>query len=343
MKKITIKDVAQLANVSTTTVSFVYNDPNRVNKDTRNKVLDIAEKLGYAPNFNAVALRGKSVAIAVIVNFHYDQALHNPTLMEGLPFIAQTLTQHGFYFMPFFITPYDKENQQLLSLINNNRIAGVLFLASRNDLHILNATIQKKLPLVVVGTLDNYRDVLYSVDNDNIDDSYQATMIAYNKGYNTVAYISGDLDYVACQQRLAGYNKAVSEKKLHSPLIYGFCEDRESIELAIEDMMTNSKPDAVVVKDDIKGIYTINKLQKLGYKVGKDIGVIGIGGIASGTFCSPQLTTMKFSIQEIFNKATQVLIDQIKLKIPQIGQYTISTQLMERESLPSRINVLYSP
>ena len=187
MKKITIKDVAQLANVSTTTVSFVFNNPKRVNKDTRQKVLDAASKLGYAPDFNAVALRGKSTAIAVVINFHYDQTVQNPTIIEGIPFIAQKLTQKGFHFMPFFMKPEDQENQQLLSLIDNNRIAGVLFLASRKDLHILNAALQRKIPLVVVGTLDHYDNQIYSVDNDNVDDTYRATMLAYDKGYKSIA------------------------------------------------------------------------------------------------------------------------------------------------------------
>ena len=108
--------------------------------------------------------------------------------------------------------------------------------------------------------------------------------------------LSGDLDYIVCQQRLNGYNKAVAEKNIHAPMVYGFFEDRQSIEQTIQNMMINSNPDAIIVKDDIKGIYTITMLQKLGYIVGKDVGVIGIGGIIAGTFCNPQLSTMKVSM-----------------------------------------------
>ncbi len=339
MKKITIKDVAQLANVSTTTVSFVFNNPKRVNNETRQKVLEAAGKLGYAPDFNAVALRGKSTAIAVIINFHYDQTFHNPTIIEGIPFIAQKLTQKGFHFMPFFMKPEDQENQQLLSLIDNNRIAGVLFLASRNDLHILNATLQRKIPLVVVGTLDHYDNQIYSVDNNNVEDTYKATMLAYDRGYKSIAYLSGDLDYIVCQQRLNGYNKAVAEKNIHTSMVYGFYEDRQSIEQTIQNMMINSNPDAIIVKDDIKGIYTITMLQKLGYIVGKDVGVIGIGGITAGTFCNPQLSTMKISMQDIFENAIDVLIDQISTKSTKVGRTFITTEFIDRESLPTKIIV----
>ncbi|MGL5956351.1 MAG: LacI family DNA-binding transcriptional regulator [Brevinema sp.] len=336
MKKITIKDVARLANVSTTTVSYVFNNPARVHKNTLKTVLEIAQKLGYEPNFNAVALRGRSMAVAVVVNFHYDQFLQNPTVSEAFPLISQYLTQQGFYCMPFFVTPEDLANQQLLTLINNDRIAGVLILASRSNFNILNAVLAKQLPLVVVGTIEQYSNQLYSIDNDNIRDTYQATMIAYEKGYQKIAYLSGDLDYLVCQQRLQGYTNAVIEKNAHPPFIYGFCEGREAIECAVDTMMKNTQPDAIVVKDDIKGVYTINKLQQLGYKVGDDVGVIGIGGITAGTFCMPQLSTMRFSIQDMFHKATESLIEQIRMKTLAVGQLVIDTEYLERESLPTK-------
>ena len=113
-------------------------------------------------------------------------------------------------------------------------------------------------------------------------------------------------------------------------MVYGFVEDRQSIESAIQNMMINSNPDAIVVKDDIKGVYTVTILQKLGYIVGKDVGVIGIGGITAGTFCNPQLSTMKVSIQDIFEDAIDVLIDQINTKSTQVGSTFITTNFIDR-------------
>ncbi|MGL5722822.1 MAG: substrate-binding domain-containing protein [Brevinema sp.] len=196
--------------------------------------------------------------------------------------------------------------------------------------------IQKDIPLVVIGTLDSYEKKILSVDNDNVYDAYNATMIAYQKGHQRVAYLSGDLDFIVYQQRLQGYHKAVSKKKAHAPMIYGLCEDREKLEIAIKMMMENNSPDAIIVKDDIKGVYTINILQKLGYTVGKDVGVIGIGGVISGTFCSPQLITMRFSIENILENAIEKLSEQIQTKKILPGQYIIPTELLDRESLPPR-------
>ena len=333
-KKITIKDIARLAGVSTTTVSFAFNNPERVNNKTLEKVLSVSKKLNYSPNVMAGALRGKSNVIAIILNFHYDEMTHNPTIMEGFPLILQSITNMGFYAMPFFQQPSEYENSSLFSLIRNKQIAGAFFLASRTDVSMLDVLIKNKIPISVIGTIPSHQHKIYSVDNDNEKDAYTTTKILYEKHYKKIAYISGSIDYLVCKQRLNGYKKAVREIGIHKPISYGFSEDRLEIEKAVREILESKElVDVIIAKDDIKGIYIVSELDKNNIKVGKDIGVVSIGGSKASTYSNPELSSLKFSIEDLVFKAIKNLDYQIKKNKIIVKRDIVETTFLHRASL----------
>lgn len=333
-KKITIKDIARLAGVSTTTVSFAFNNPKRVNNKTLEKVLSVSKKLNYSPNVMAGALRGKSNVIAIILNFHYDEMTHNPTIMEGFPLILQSIANMGYYAMPFFQQENEYENSNLFSLIRNKQIIGAFFLASKTDVSILDFIIKNKIPLSVIGTIPSHQNKIYSVDNDNENDAYITTKILYEKDYKKVAYISGDIDYIVCKQRLKGYEKAVKEQALHKPMSYGFSEDRNKIEESVREIIESGNDiDAIIAKDDIKGLYIVSELLKNNIKVGKDMGVVSIGGSKASTYSNPQLSALKFSIEDIVIRAVKNLDDQIKKRRVITKRDVVEATFLHRESL----------
>lgn len=334
MKKIaTIKDVAMLADVSISTVSFVFNNPSRVGTETRLKVLDAAQKLRYFPNSSATALRGKSLNIAIIINCHYEHFEQNPTIMESFPFISKTLTELGYYSMPFFVES-NTPSLQLTSIIENNNIAGALLIAPRNDLSLLDLLIARKIPVAVIGTVPGYLDKVFCIDNDNVSDVYNAVSLAYKEGRKQVAYISGDLDYFVCQQRLQGYYEGIKKNQRHLPLIMGFCETREEVEAAVQRFFQEIHVDCIIAKDDIKAIYAIDTLKKMGISVGKgeDVGIIGIGGIHMGSFIVPTLSTMHFPMLDMIEKALNYLNTCIADKKISPGYFRYPTEFYQRDS-----------
>ncbi|MGL4677000.1 MAG: LacI family DNA-binding transcriptional regulator [Brevinema sp.] len=332
MKKISIRDVARLAGVSTTTVSFVYHTPNRVHSKTRESVLKAAETLGYIPNISASGLRGHSNLVALVINFSYDE-IHHPTVIEALPYISQALKEYGYHTMVFF-QHHNDESKELRSLVKTKQLAGVLFLASRSDLSLLECFIENNIPVTTIGTLEQYQNKIYCVDNDNIKDTFNLVKQIHHLGYKKIAFLSGDLDYIVCQQRLEGYRNAIHELQDHEPIIFGYCEERKKLEQSIQEIMSlDSKPDAIITKDDIKGIYTINQLLKLGIKPGNDVGVGSIGGISATTYTTPQLSSMSFSIKEITQKAVNATHQNIVENKSQTGIHFVSSLFIERGSL----------
>ncbi|MGL5253575.1 MAG: LacI family DNA-binding transcriptional regulator [Brevinema sp.] len=332
-KTATIKDVALLADVSISTVSFVFNNPSRVGAETRAKVMEAAQKLRYFPNSSATALRGRSLNIAIITNCHYEHFEQNPTIMETFPFITKTLTELGYYSMPFFVES-NTPSLQLTSIIENNNIAGALVIAPRNDLSLVDLLISYEIPVSVIGTIPEYLDKVFCVDNDNERDIFNAVSLAYESGRKKVAYISGDLDYLVCQQRLKGYYEGIKKNNQHPPLIMGFGETLEEVDEMVKTTFRESQIDCIIAKDDIKAIYAIDALKKMGISVGKDkeVGIIGVGGIHMGALITPALSTMHFSMLSMIEKALDHLNTCIIDKEIIPGHLLISTEFYRRDS-----------
>ncbi|HKJ26448.1 MAG TPA: LacI family DNA-binding transcriptional regulator, partial [Anaerolineales bacterium] len=100
MAKITIKDIAKKAGVSTTAVSFAFNKPDRLGAETVQKILEIADELGYIPNPIARSMTtGRTGTIGVLVPQPLPEALQNPFLMEFLEGVGEICTRDGYSLM----------------------------------------------------------------------------------------------------------------------------------------------------------------------------------------------------------------------------------------------------
>ncbi|CCG57948.1 regulatory protein LacI [Brachyspira pilosicoli WesB] len=336
-KKNGIRDVAKMAGVSITTVSFVYNNPDRVKEDTRKLVLDVAKKLNYTPDFNALGLRGKTNLITLIVNFNVDEQSH-PTISEAIPHISKYLTEFGYYLLPFF-EPEEKEMVYLNSIISNKQICGAIFMASKKNMELLDLLIENGIPTVVIGELTGYLDKVFCVDIDNSNEIKNLVDKLYEAGYKKIAYVSGNVDYIVCEQRLRGYYDSVMKNNIHKPIVLGFTEDVAKIKDDIKNLISNKKniPDVIVCKDDIKGIYVISELLRNGIIPGRDIGVVGVGGISASNYIYPNLSTLSFSIKNISKLAVKNLNDMIVNNKIISGQKYVKTKFLHKESLDLKI------
>lgn len=337
MKRNGIKDVAEMANVSTTTVSFVYNNPSRVNEKTRKIVLKAAKKLNYTPNFNASGLRGKTNLVTLIINFDINELSH-PTIMEAIPYISKQITSYGYYLLPFF-APEEREISHLTSFAESKQVCGAIFMASKNDLKLLDLIIKNEIPTVVIGDIEKYYKKVFSIDIDNVKETKSLVNKIYRYGYKNIAYIGGSMDYIVCQQRLKGYSEGIKENNIQKPMILGLSEKREEIESAVKKMLKSKyMPDAILCKDDIKAAYVIHELSKNGIKAGKDIGVVGIGGIQASSYISPSLSSLSFPIKSISKLSVSKLNDMIVNNTIITGQKYVNTEFIARESLENKIS-----
>ena len=207
-KSATIKQVAEDAGVSIQTVSRVINNRYDVSAETRVKVREAIERLGYQPNAIARGLASRRSRTLGLVTYDFTDF-----------FFAQVVTgaeaeahRHDLFFLLGNSRCEPDEEPFYLRLLSERHVEGVLFVreSAPNDLHHLHTLHRAGVPLVVTGFYDPNAS-LNLVDVDNQNGGYQATRYLIEHGHRGIALITGPMFNQAAQDRQQGYLRALEE------------------------------------------------------------------------------------------------------------------------------------
>lgn len=205
-KRITSQDVANLAGVSRTTVSFVLNNVEgfQISEETRQKVQQAAAQLGYVPDSAAQTLasrRARAIGLVMTRSPHHiasDSFL--PQILSGL---LKVTKQQNLRLM-IELVEAEHQNQAYLELARAKRIDGMILLTPRMDDEALRTLENAEIPTVLMGHLEGSQ--LHSVDVDNRAAAEQAVRYLLSLGHRQIACIANaPSSYAAAPQRVQGY------------------------------------------------------------------------------------------------------------------------------------------
>ncbi len=267
----TIRDVAQQANVSISTVSRVMNDLDRVSDEVRNRVKKVAKRLNYVPNNIAVSMvKGQTRTVLVVVpdiiNEYYTSVIH------GVEEVAQS---KGY---TTIVYASNSEEEKEAGLFSGGPLAkmidGAIVVPASSDFMVYR---QFGKPLVLV---DRYivGSGLPGVVIDNFGGSYQLMKLLVENGHRKIAAIMGDMTFNIGQERYLGYEQALKENgiKINNEYVYygdwyrntGYDGMRKLLSLP-------DPPTAVYATNNLLCIGCIEALKDAGMTVGKDISLVG--------------------------------------------------------------------
>jgi alanine racemase len=318
MRKITIKDIAERAGVSPTSVSFAFNYPSRLSEETLERVLEVAEELGYVPNPLARSLAtGRTGVLGVLVPQPITEIVRNPFFAELLEGIAEVCTSSGFSLL--IVPPLEGS---IVRAIGNAAADGFLTLG----LELFKSTmvvLQKRgVPFVMVDS-----DPIDGIPAVNVDDeggAYAAMKCVLGAGHRRIAILAirsgkhGEYEqYVGTlRRRMKGYISALQEVGLNI--------DDVGVDL-IECASTarggrrgfnaiwrkRPHPTAVVAMSDIIGAGLVQAARQAGIRVPDELSVIGFDDIPLAELVSPGLTTVSQPIRRKGKMAAAMLVDHI--------------------------------
>lgn len=334
-KKPTIRQVARVAGVSPTTVSFVLNgrpsDLDRISEDTRQRVLSVVEQLGYFPDQSARNLRRRNTnRICLAVN---ELGIpHNSILAKELYEIASQLGYMTIIAMLGSLENEKKVLEQLMSGFADGAIFLGLSYLSNDDLARL-AQIG-----CAVSVSSNHLDppgvdVVRSTEKEA---SLSALQYLYDKGHRRIAYLgrlstpSSPFDrHEAYLQFLAGKGLAVKEGYLRfDPGV----SREEAYQTAGEMLSLPEPPTAIFCGSDLAAISTLYLTKHKGIRVPDEVAVIGSGNLPEGKLWQPALTTVGPE-QLNFNALLQFLFTRLNGEAPPEGRlHEIPWNLIIRES-----------
>lgn len=320
----TIKDVAQLAQVSTSTVSRVLGGKVFVDEDTKNRVLKAMDELNYHPNPLARALREKRTnTIALLVPGIENQIW--PLVARGVENIARK----SDYSVILCNTDNDvKVEKQYLARLQRRWVDGVIIAPAQDDEPYLRELAQSGFPLVqVIRGLESGMD---AVMMDNFRIAYDAVEYLYKTGHRHIAIASGRQELNLYRRRLEGYRQALSDLGMDQDerLVIQEIKELNNLYRLTRQRLEEGVPiDAVVATSDPKAIVVMRAIRDAGKRIPEDISVIGMDDIETSTYFEPRLTTMAQPFIQIGELAAQKLI----FRIEHPDDYTPVTDVLHHE------------
>ncbi|MFC0212618.1 LacI family DNA-binding transcriptional regulator [Paenibacillus chartarius] len=318
--RITIKDIAQMANVSVSTVSRVVNNSKPVNEDVRRRVMEVLKKTNYPPRIVANQETARSL-IGVIA------PKNSSTVLDDFITGIQTISSVFGYETIITLSDGTEDTElQCLRLHADMGTQGVIFIGNQFGKHHLNILESASIACTLVGQISEMPSVP-SVHVDNVSAAYEAVTCLIHKGHRDIAMIRAGGDMPVGGHRYRGYRQALQDAGI-SLREEWIVESEISIEggrIAMQAIAeTGSLPSAVFCSTDGMAIGAMNYLLDNGYRIPEDVSVLGFDGSFMSTLVRPQLSTVEYSAVEIGMTSTRNLIRKLKgaADVPQHSNVT---------------------
>ena len=295
---VSLKTIAERCGVSTATVSKALNDHKDISEETKNRVKQTAEALGYFPNAAARALKtNRSYNIGVLFEEEAGRGLTHEYfsgVLNGLKIQAEKLG-------------YD------ITFINTWNFEGVVIVCANFDDPDVIELMNSEIPVV---TIDYVHHNCTAVTSNNIQGMEDLVKYIYSQGHRKIAYIHGQEGSSVTRDRLASFYRTIDELGLEIPDTYvrsaDYLETKGSAKQTKELLNLEDPPTCIIYPDDTSLIGGRNVIIEMGLRIPRDISVAGYDGTMISQLLYPKLTTIRQNTEIIGSEAAIRLVGTIE-------------------------------
>lgn len=330
-----IKDIAKICNVSVATVSKALNDKADIGEETKQRIKEVAKKMGYYPQYYARAIRmNKSFNIGVLFMDESMSGLTHDYFANILNSFKVMAESKGYDITFINSSKKHKKGKTYLEHCRYRGLDGVVIACIKFDNPEVVELLESDIPVV---TIDYQYDGRISVVSNNASGMKNLVEYVISKGHTKIAYISGNATAVT-KQRLESFNKTMKKHKLAVPDEYqissGYRDLQKAAYYTKQLMELPEPPTCILYADDYSAVGGINQLREMGLSIPEDISVAGFDNIFIAGQLKPRLTTVSQDTKKIGKKAAEKLIALIEKgdSVP-VRSYVIDTALMTGESV----------
>lgn len=303
-----MSDVAKLANVSPATVSRVLSNPDLVSKETREKVMEVINKVNYKPHIVARQFRTKETKIILVVVPDITSAFFSKVL-HGIEHVA---VKNGYQVILGDTENDTDREQEYINLLLQKQADGMVLLTARQDKAKLEE-IAEHFPMVLACEYMDGSNVP-TVSIDNISSARKATEHLIQQGHTKIAHITGPINVVLGRDRLRGFQQAMMSHDLEIDSAY-IQEGDFSFESGYNQMLKflalETPPTAVFAFNDEMAMGAIKAVKDSNLLVPNDVAIVGFDNIKMASVIEPNLTTIDQPKYEIGKKAMELLLNLI--------------------------------
>lgn len=307
-------DVARHAGVSQTTVSFVVNnsDTSNIPDETRQRILDAIDELGYEPDALAQAFRsGSTKTIALII-----PDLRNPHFCEYATGIEEAARAAGYHLLLSSTTLNDEYAVDIFKDLARRRFDGLILassfiLESEEAQSTLNQIRKRGLPIVELS--ENYG--VDSVSADYREATKEVISYLFSLGHRRIGLIYGVGGHELGQDRLQPYQEGLRVAGIPAdPQLIVECGPtiEDGYQAALKLLKLPSRPTALIAINDLLAISAIRAAADLGFRLTSDLSLVGYDDIPMANYLMPRLTTVTKDAAALGRKAFELLLARIQ-------------------------------
>jgi LacI family transcriptional regulator len=309
----TIKEVASVAGVSTQTVSRVINERPDVSPETRKRVQEVIQELGYQPSALARSLiRQRSHTLGVVT-----AGLQYIGPSRTLSGIAAAAEEAGYSLLLKELSRFDENNiKPIFQALLSHHVDGIIWAVpevGENHAWVDESALQMEIPLVYL-TMEPRKNISV-VAIDNYLGGRMAMAHLFDQGYRKIGHISGPLDWWEARQRMAAWKDVLMESGLQikdSYYVEGNWSSASGAQVIGKLLDQYPDMDSIFSGNDQMALGAIQFAAQKGLRIPEDIGIVGFDNIADSAYFSPALTTVQQDQYEVAKLAVAEIINIIE-------------------------------
>jgi LacI family transcriptional regulator len=334
MESVDLKKLAQILNLSVSTISKALRDSYDISKETKEKVVALANELNYYPNPHASSLRkSKSKTIAVIIpeiaNNYFTLAIN------GIESVAQL---KGYHVLIYLTHEDAAKEASFIKHLHNGRVDGVLMSLSSTttDYTHLEELQKKGLPIVFFDRVYEHLNTAY-ITTDDYESAYKATQHLINQGCKKIAHLMISQSLSIGAKRRQGYLQALKDNNIEfdeKMLVQCTNDDDKDYELLQKLFKSKKRPDGVFAAVEQYAILCYQICNNLNLSIPGDVKIISFSNLQTAAFLNPSLTTITQPAFEIGKEAASILFKTLDKKMYQLKNENIifKSELIQRDS-----------
>ncbi|MFD2924446.1 LacI family DNA-binding transcriptional regulator [Halobacillus naozhouensis] len=308
--KVTMKQIAKEANVSTATVSHVINGTKHITEEKYKKIMEIINKYNYMPNSTAKNLRQKKTKTAGLIVSSFPDTF----ITEMVYGVEERAREMGYNLLLINTNEDRNYEEETMNLLYSRMVDGVILSPTSNDIEYLNKFTNEEFPVVLVNRYNDTAKNIPKVTGDNFQTGYDATIHLLRHGHKKIGMIYGVSNVSTTDDRIRGYKEALNQHNI--PFNENYMELGHATVLggaaAVKSLLKrHSDITALFIQNDLMTIGAISQIKESLLNIPEDIALIGFGDFASAPIIDPPVTNIMLPPDIIGRTAFDALLSKI--------------------------------
>jgi LacI family transcriptional regulator len=329
-KSPTIYDVAELSGVSISTISRVLNSPDKVNPDTRTRVMDAIDRLGFIPKAEARAraLRNTN-RIGVLTPFFTA-----PSFVQRLRGIAGALSKENYELVVYTVESTAQLESYFASIPLTSNLDGLIIMSLPISEENVQRLTKYEIPVVFI---EYPHPTMSSVEIDDAEGGLIATEYLIKKGHRRIAFL-GDTDLPEyaihpVSLRLSGFRQALQNANIEIPdefVRLAPYTQEQTLRVAHELLSLPNPPTAIFAATDFQALGVLKAARQMKVQVPEQIAIVGFDDLDLADYAD--LTTIRQHLDESGRLAVEILLSRIEDPSRPAQHIHLPLTLIERQT-----------